>query len=228
EESRRELAELEGAEDRLAELAGEVTQAHARLLEAGEALSKARREAAEGLSAEATREIRFLGMPEARFEVGLIPLAEPGPEGLEEVQLLFSANPGLNLAPLEKAASGGELSRVMLALALLTGSEAPTVVFDEVDTGVGGEAAWRVAERLARLAQQRQVLVVTHLPQIAAFADRHVLIRKRAGAARARPLGDEERIAELSRMLSGLPGSERAALHAEELLAEAGRAKRGR
>lgn len=217
EESRRELAELEGAEDRLAELAGEVAQAHAQLVEAGEALSRARRGAAEQLSAEATKEIRFLGMPEARFEVGLTPLAEPGPEGLEEVQLLFSANPGLNLAPLEKAASGGELSRVMLALALLTGSEAPTVVFDEVDTGIGGEAAWRVAERLARLAQQRQVLVVTHLPQIAAQAQQHYRVVKVKGRVEIERLEGEERVRELARMLSG-SYSEAAMQHARELL----------
>ncbi|WP_027892310.1 DNA repair protein RecN [Calidithermus chliarophilus] len=217
EESRRELAELEGAEDRLAALAGEVAKAHAELTQAGEALSEARRAAARDLSAKATQEIRFLGMPEARFEVGLVPLNEPGPEGLEEVQLLFSANPGQGLAPLEKAASGGELSRVMLALALLTGSEADTVVFDEVDAGVGGEAAWRVAERLARLAKRRQVLVVTHLPQIAAQAQQHYRVVKNKGRVEIQALGGEERVRELARMLSG-SYSDAAMQHARELL----------
>jgi DNA repair protein RecN (Recombination protein N) len=156
-------------------------------------------------------------MPAARFRVGLVPLEEPGPDGLEEVQLLFSANPGLGEAPLEKAASGGELSRVMLALALLTGSEADTVVFDEVDTGVGGEAAWQVADRLARLAQQRQVLVVTHLPQIAARAHTHYRVVKHSQSVQVQKVQDEERVRELARMLSG-SYSEAALEHARELL----------
>ncbi len=218
--ARRELAELEGAEDRLAQLQMEKEQAWQALLTAGQALSQARTQAALRLSQEASGEIRALGMPQARFEVGLVPLDKPGPEGLEEVELRFSANPGLPLAPLEKAASGGELSRVMLALALLTGSEAETVVFDEIDTGVGGEAAWQVAERLARLAQQRQVLVVTHLPQIAARAQTHYRVVKEAQGVRVERVQDEERVRELARMLSG-SYSEAALKHARELLGSA-------
>ncbi|MER3444744.1 MAG: DNA repair protein RecN [Meiothermus sp.] len=213
-----ELARLEG-ELAQGNLLGEALGAFEERLKAAqaEALSEARRAAARNLSAKATQEIRFLGMPEARFEVGLVPLNEPGPEGLEEVQLLFSANPGQGLAPLEKAASGGELSRVMLALALLTGSEADTVVFDEVDAGVGGEAAWRVAERLAQLAQRRQVLVVTHLPQIAAQAQQHYRVVKNKGRVEIQALGGEERVRELARMLSG-SYSDAAMQHARELL----------
>jgi DNA repair protein RecN (Recombination protein N) len=149
--------------------------------------------------------------------VGLSELAEPGPDGLEEVQLLFSANPGAPQAPLEKAASGGELSRVMLALALLTGSEADTVVFDEVDAGIGGEAAWAVADRLARLAERRQVLVVTHLPQIAARAQTHYQVVKEGNRVHIGRVLQDERVRELARMLSG-SYSEAALEHAKELL----------
>lgn len=217
EASRRELGELEGAEDRLVELHAQKESAWNALLEAGRQLSEARAQAAHWLSKKASEEIRALGMPAALFKAGLVPLEKPGPEGLEEVQLLFSANPGLPEAPLEKAASGGELSRVMLALALLTGSEADTVIFDEVDTGVGGEAAWQVAERLARLAQQRQVLVVTHLPQIAARAKTHYRVVKNDQSVQVQVVQDEERVRELARMLSG-SYSEAALVHARELL----------
>ncbi len=218
--SRRELNELEGAEDRLSELHTLRESAWKILLAAGERLSEARARAAEGLSQKASEEIRALGMPAARFKVGLLPLEKPGPEGLEEVQLLFSANPGLPEAPLERAASGGELSRVMLALALLTGAEADTVVFDEVDAGVGGEAAWQVADRLARLAGQRQVLVVTHLPQIAARAKTHYRVVKTGQTVLVQRVEDEERVRELARMLSG-SYSEAALGHARELLLDA-------
>ncbi|MBO1435679.1 DNA repair protein RecN [Meiothermus sp. CFH 77666] len=217
EAARRELTELEGAEDRLAQLYAQKESAWSALMLAGERLSLARAQAADRLSRQVSEEIRALGMPAARFQVGLLPLDHPGPDGLEEVQLLFSANPGLGEAPLEKAASGGELSRVMLALALLTGSEADTVVFDEVDTGVGGEAAWQVAERLARLAQQRQVLVVTHLPQIAARAQTHYRVVKNGQSVQVQRVEDEERVRELARMLSG-SYSEAALEHARELL----------
>ncbi|PZA08891.1 MULTISPECIES: DNA repair protein RecN [unclassified Meiothermus] len=220
EAARRELAELERADERLAALAQEIQESRQELLHRGHLLSVARAQAAERLSKEATREIRTLGMPEARFRVELQPLGEPGPEGLEEVHWLFSANPGIGEAPLERAASGGELSRVMLALVLLTGVEARTVIFDEVDAGVGGEAAWQVAERLARLAQTRQVLVVTHLPQIAARAQRHFQVVKERGKVQVKAIEGEERVRELARMLSG-SYSETALEHARELLAGA-------
>lgn len=217
EAARQELVELEGAEDRLSQLYSQKENTWKALLEAGRQLTEARTQAAEDLSRRVGEEIRALGMPAAQFQVGLVPLEHPGPEGLEEVQLLFSANPGLGLAPLEKAASGGELSRVMLALALLTGTEAETVVFDEVDAGVGGEAAWQVAERLARLAQERQVLVVTHLPQIAARAQKHYRVVKHGASVEIQQVQDEERVRELARMLSG-SYSEAALEHARELL----------
>lgn len=215
--SRLELRELEGAEDRLSELRVEQEKAWKALLGAGQELSEARNKTATSLSKKVGAEIRGLGMPSARFSVELSKLPQPGPEGLEEVQLLFSANPGTPLTPLDKAASGGELSRVMLALALLTGSEADTVVFDEVDAGVGGEAAWQVADRLAKLAERRQVLVVTHLPQIAARAQTHYQVVKQGNSVQIQRVHQEERVRELARMLSG-SYSEAALEHAKELL----------
>ncbi len=215
--SRKELSELEGADNRLEKLRGERDKAWVTLMECGGKLSQARAKAAASLSEKASKEIRGLGMPAARFKVGLSTLEHPGSDGLEEVQLLFSANPGMPESALEKAASGGELSRVMLALALLTGSEADTVVFDEVDSGVGGEAAWQVADRLAKLAQKRQVLVVTHLAQIAARANAHYRVVKSKSSVIIEAISDEERIKELARMLSG-SYSEAALEHARELL----------
>lgn len=212
-----ELAALEGADQRLEALGPELLQAHAQMLKLGQTLSQQRQQAAQKLSQSVTQEVRALGMPAAHFEVSLQPLETPSSDGLEEVQFWFSANPGLPKAPLEKAASGGELSRVMLALALLTGSEAPTVVFDEVDAGIGGEAAWAVAERLARLAQSRQVLVVTHLAQIAAKAQQHFKVQKEQGRVWIGLVHAEDRVRELARMLSG-SYSESALQHARELL----------
>lgn len=222
EASRKELKELEGADNRLEALRAEQEKAWVALMEVGSRLTAAREKAAHSLSEKASKEIRGLGMPAARFKVELNLLERPGPDGLEEVQLLFSANPGMPEAALERAASGGELSRVMLALALLTGSEADTVVFDEVDAGVGGEAAWQVADRLAKLAQKRQVLVVTHLAQIAAKATTHYRVVKNKGSVAIEAITDEERIRELARMLSG-SYSDAALGHARELLAGSAR-----
>ncbi len=160
----------------------------------------------------------------------LVPLEEPGPGGAERIELLLS--PGAGQAPLSlaKAASGGELSRTMLACrSVLADLDAvPTLVFDEVDAGIGGRAGLAVGRRLARLAEDRQVLVVTHLPQIACFADRQFQVTKEGGAATVRVLADAERVEEIARMLAGLPGGEGAASHAEELLDEASRVKAGR
>jgi DNA repair protein RecN (Recombination protein N) len=131
------------------------------------------------------------------------------------------------MQPLAKTASGGELSRTMLACrsVLADLDEVPTLVFDEVDAGIGGEAGLAVGRRLAALAAGRQVLVVTHLPQIACFADRHIRVRKEQGLAAVDVLEDAERVQELSRMLAGMAGSEAAASHAEELIEQAALAR---
>jgi len=183
-------------------------------------------------------------MPHARVELAVTQDGDPaglevggrhlaaGDDGLDRVEVLLSANPGMPLRPLAKAASGGELSRVMLGLrVVLAGVDrTPTLVFDEVDAGVGGRTAAAVGHRLAQLARHHQVLVVTHLPQIAAYADRHFVVDKHSAMGRTRTavrtLDDGGRVTELSRMLSGMEGSGLAQAHAEELLAAASAAKR--
>ena len=166
-------------------------------------------------------------MPGAVVDVALTPLPEPGASGAECVELRFASGPEVSAMPLAKVASGGELSRTMLACrsVLADLDEVPTLVFDEVDAGIGGRAGLAVGRRLARLARDRQVVVVTHLPQIACFADRHVRVTKRSGTAAVDVLDDDGRVRELSRMLAGLDESAGAVSHAAELLREASTAK---
>ncbi len=171
------------------------------------------------------RELGELGMEGASIEVTLVPNPELVSGGAEHAAFVFSGGPGQPAQPLAKVASGGELSRTMLACrsVLVDLDDVPTLIFDEVDAGIGGQAGVAVGRRLANLALGRQVVVVTHLPQIASFADRHIRVRKDDGTASIEVLDDAERVEELSRMLAGLPGSDAAAAHAEELLSEAGR-----
>jgi DNA repair protein RecN (Recombination protein N) len=152
-----------------------------------------------------------------------------GPDGVDEVELRLVPHVGSQPVPLHRGASGGELSRVMLALeVVLAGADpVPTMVFDEVDSGVGGRAAVEIGRRLARLAGSHQVIVVTHLPQVAAYADRHVVVDKRGSSAngaaqsRVRTLSEADRVVELARMLAGLDDTSTGRAHAEELLATA-------
>ena len=162
-------------------------------------------------------------MPGATLQVALHPVDPPGPSGAERAELRFAAGPGQSPGALAKTASGGELSRTMLACrsVLADLDHVPTLVFDEVDAGIGGQAGLSVGRRLAQLAHDRQVVVVTHLPQIACFADRHVRVTKDQGTARIEVLDHDARVAELSRMLAGLADTAGAVSHAEELLEEA-------
>jgi DNA repair protein RecN (Recombination protein N) len=166
-----------------------------------------------------TGELQELGMSGARLDVELRSLDEPGPDGAESVEFLFSGGPKQPQLPLGKVASGGELSRTMLACRSVMADvdDVPTLVFDEVDAGIGGRAAVAVAKRLEALARHRQVLVVTHLAQIAAKADRHFVVAKEKGTATVRPVDGDERVAELARMLSGTVG-ETSLAHARELI----------
>ena len=216
------LVMLATADERLEELTREVEYLSSQLDDRASEVTAGRVKAAPVLAAALERELHELGMPGAVVEVGLEP-THPGPSGVERVELRLAPSTGQRMAPVAKAASGGELSRTMLACrsVLADVDEVPTLVFDEVDAGIGGEAGLAVGRRLARLAGGRQVLVVTHLPQIACFADRHIVVAKQAGKARLRVLSDDERVQELSRMLAGLTGSEGAVTHAEELLAAA-------
>jgi DNA repair protein RecN (Recombination protein N) len=221
------LATLAGADERLATLAHDVQELSARASELAGLVTAGREEASPRLAAALAAEINDLGMPEAILQVALEPRQELAAAGAERVDLRLGAGPGQDPMPLVKAASGGELSRTMLACrsVLADLDDVPTLVFDEVDAGIGGQAGLAVGRRLARLARGRQVVVVTHLPQIACFADRHVLVEKERGTATIRVLSDEERVRELSRMLAGLPGTDRAVSHAEELLVEAGKVR---
>ena len=221
------LTELEGDDDRIATLADEEARLAAAVAELAGQLTELRRAAAESFAAGVTAELSALAMPHARLAVAVVPAGDFGPHGADEVEIRLAAHPGAPMLPLSKGASGGELSRVMLAIEVVfAGADpVPTFVFDEVDAGVGGKAAVEIGRRLARLARLAQVIVVTHLPQVAAFADAHLVIEKaddgsvtRSGLTR---LDDAGRVTELSRMLAGLEDSEFGRAHAGELLAAA-------
>jgi DNA repair protein RecN (Recombination protein N) len=220
------LAGLERSQEERAEVAEALSQAEAETDELADRLGVARREAAPRMDAALRAELSQLGMGDASVDVVLEATEAPRSDGRETAKLLFAGGPGQEPQPLGRVASGGELSRMMLACRTLLADldDVPTLVFDEVDAGIGGRAGVAVGRRLARLARRRQVLVVTHLPQIACFADGHFRVIKRGGTATVEPLEGEDRVEELSRMLSGLI-TEEAAGHAAELLAEAAREK---
>jgi len=219
------LGTLAGADDRILELEAEVATLTGKTGDRAATVTAGRTAASRSLDQSVRAELEELGMPGAAFEVRLIAADEPGPGGAERAELWFSPSQGQPVRPLAKAASGGELSRVMLACrsVLADLDEVGTLVFDEVDAGIGGQAGLAVGRRLARLAAGRQILVVTHLPQIACFADRHLRVTKEGGTASVDLLDAPGRAEELSRMLAGLAGSESAVSHAEELLVEADR-----
>jgi len=225
------LVELDGDDDRIASLQGQEADLAARVRELGGQLTAMRQEAAARFDAAVTAELTALAMPHARLNAVVSPLREYGPHGGDDVEIRLAAHPGAPALPLHKGASGGELSRVMLAIEVVfAGADpVPTFVFDEVDAGVGGKAAVEIGRRLARLARLAQVIVVTHLPQVAAFADTHLVVEKAedglvvsSGVTR---LDDSGRVRELSRMLAGLEDSEFGRAHAGELL-EAAAAER--
>ncbi len=212
-----ELAGLLDAEVQAGEAARRLDGLRMALAAAQAAVGEARRRAAPSLAAAVEERLRALGMPRARLAVR-VGEDDPG----DDVSLLFSANPGEPLLPLAKVASGGELARAMLALRLVLSEAPPTMVFDEVDAGIGGTAALAVGRALRELARHHQVVVVTHLAQVAAFADRHLAVTKEVvgerTVARVRPVEGEDRVVELARMLSGRPESATARRHAAELL----------
>jgi DNA repair protein RecN (Recombination protein N) len=228
ERARERASELGGAGQERQQLEADAERIEAAVTDLADRVTVARRASADRLAEAIGLELHELGMEGAAVVVDLVPLPEMSATGAERAELRFAGGPGQALLPLAKVASGGELSRTMLACrtVLVDLDDVPTLVFDEVDQGIGGRAGVAVGRRLVRLAARRQVVVVTHLPQIAAFADRHVAVRKRSGVAEVEALDDAGRVAELSRMLSGLPETDAAATHAEELLAEAAKARR--
>jgi DNA repair protein RecN (Recombination protein N) len=227
ETARRRVAELDGGEERAEVLGREVEVLAARMQDAAAVLRDERTAAGRRLSEQVEHHLAELAMAGARMEV-TVEEAAPGPAGADRIVFQLAANRGEPMLPLGKAASGGERSRVALAvrLALAEVDETPVIVFDEVDAGIGGRVAVEVGRKLARLARGRQVLCVTHLAQLAAFADVHFLVEKAVGegdrtVASVRMLDEPDRVTELSRMLSGSPDSELAAGHAAELRAAA-------
>lgn len=233
------LLELDGDDERIEELTAERDGLRLELSALAQALTDARNEAATRFASAVTEELASLAMPHARVTIDVRQAEDPegvevggrlvayGPSGADEVELLLAPHPGAQPRPIAKGASGGELSRVMLAVEVVfAGSDpVPTYLFDEVDAGVGGKAAVEVGRRLAKLAKSAQVIVVTHLPQVAAFADRQLLVEKTNDGSVTRSgvtvLEGEARIRELSRMLAGHEDSASARAHAEELLAAA-------
>ena len=224
-EAQDRLAELEGYEGRAAVLEAERAAAVADEAAAAAAVGAARRQAAPRLAAAVADHLRGLAMAKARVDV-TVGAVDPG----DDVTFLLGANPGEPALPLAKVASGGELARTMLALRLVLTEAPDSLVFDEVDAGVGGEAALAVGRALATLGRRHQVLVVTHLPQVAVAADAQIAVSKATVAGRteasALAVTGEDRVRELSRMLSGLSDSASARQHAEELLAEAAERRR--
>ncbi|OHU31840.1 DNA repair protein RecN [Mycobacteroides chelonae] len=245
-EARGRLAEVDTSEETLNAIAARVDRLAGELAVAATALSKARTKAAKALGKAVTAELAGLAMDRAVFTIAVEPIAaraddsaplalpsgqtvHAGSAGTDAVEFGFAAHRDNPLLPLAKSASGGELSRVMLALevVLAASTAGTTMVFDEVDAGVGGRAAVQIGRRLAKLAHTHQVIVVTHLPQVAAFADIHLTVdRVNSKGSGVRRLDDEDRVAELARMLAGLGDSDTGRAHARELL-DAARSERG-
>ncbi|MGE2735015.1 DNA repair protein RecN [Mycolicibacterium vaccae] len=246
-EARERLGQLDVSEETLGELERRVDELQAKVVSAAAEVTKARMKAARGLSKAVTAELSGLAMSGAEFTISVSPLiaraddsaplpmpsgdtVHAGHDGVDAVEFGFAAHRGSDILPLHKSASGGELSRVMLALevVLAASTEGTTMVFDEVDAGVGGRAAVQIGRRLARLARTHQVIVVTHLPQVAAYADIHLVVDSGTGRTKSsgvRRLDDDDRVAELARMLAGLGESDSGRAHARELL-DAARAER--
>ena len=221
-----ELAALTGREQARDALLQRMASLKEELAALGADLSKGRREGAAALKAGMERELAELAMTHAVFETSFDPLSEPKSHGFERAEFLFSPNPGEPPKPLAKIASGGELSRLMLALKQLhPESEVPTLIFDEVDSGIGGATSALVGVKLKRVAASQQVLAITHLPQVAAFADLHLRVEKSVSLGRTatgvQRLDGEQRVAEVARMLGGARVTEKTLEHAREMIQEA-------
>ncbi|MBY4677369.1 DNA repair protein RecN [Marinobacterium arenosum] len=221
-----ELAGLQRSDEDLEQLQQQVEQARAAYQTSAEKLSRARRKAAGKLNKAVDQQLHALGMPAAHFEAALTPLPEnqQGPHGLEEVEFLISANRGQPARPLAKVASGGELSRISLAIQVITAqtSSTPTLIFDEVDVGIGGAIAEVVGRMLRQLGGRTQILCVTHQPQVASQGHQHLFVSKRADKqqthTRIAQLTDDQRVQEVARMLGGIDITERSIEHAREML----------
>ena len=224
----RELSEIETYDEDIAALEKEIAALEKELGKKAAALTELRRAAAKDLSSAIEEQLFALGMPKAQLAIRVEPAADYGPRGRDEVAMFFSANPGEAEKPLQRVASGGELSRIALAIKTVASSRdssVPSMVFDEIDTGIGGRTAQMVAERIALVAQYKQVLCITHLPQIACMADAHLYISKRTEegttATQIRPLSERERISEIARMASGADMTTASLDNAREMVSHA-------
>lgn len=224
----RELSEIENYDEDIAALEKEIAELEKELGKKAAALTELRRAAAKDLSLAIEEQLFALGMPKAQLAIRVEPAADYGPRGRDEVAMFFSANPGEAEKPLQRVASGGELSRIALAIKTVASSRdssVPSMVFDEIDTGIGGRTAQMVAERIALVAQYKQVLCITHLPQIACMADAHLYISKRTEegttATQIRPLSERERISEIARMASGADMTTASLDNAREMVSHA-------
>lgn len=226
------LLDLDSSADQISELEIKVETLHAEAVVKAETVTELRTAAAEQLAEQVTAELQALAMPGASLEVKVTP-TELGPNGADDISIQLSSYPGAEARPLGKGASGGELSRIMLAIevVLAKGRSNPTFIFDEVDAGVGGAAAIEIGKRLARLAEQAQVIVVTHLAQVAAYADTHLRVLKNHNGeytvSDVVNLTEVARVEELARMLSGMADSELARAHAAELWQSARASRKG-
>ncbi|MBI3897842.1 MAG: DNA repair protein RecN [Gammaproteobacteria bacterium] len=226
---RAELGDIEHFDDNLTRLLEDATRIRASYLEAAQAVSRKRRDAAKKLNRIVSERMQELGMAGGRFEVEVTPLAdgEISAYGLDRIELLVTANAGQPARPLAKVASGGELSRISLALQVVTAKigRVPTLIFDEVDVGVGGRVAEIVGQQLRELGQSRQVLCITHLPQVAAQGEHHLQVAKQtketATVVDVRPLTDADRVLEIARMLGGVEINKKTIAHAEDMLSRA-------
>jgi len=224
-----ELGDIEDFDVNLAKLEDTLRQQRETYLKNAKEVSDGRTAAAKKLAQAVTKKMQDLGMPGGKFEVALTPLpaGELSPHGLERTEFLVSANPGLPAKPLAKVASGGELSRVSLALQVVLANlgRIPTLIFDEVDVGVGGRVAEIVGQLLRALGQSRQVLVITHLAQVAALGHHHLQTSKhmqdKQASVSVSPLMDTERVQEIARMLGGIEISQQTLAHAEDMLSRA-------
>ncbi|GAA2435781.1 DNA repair protein RecN [Mycolicibacterium llatzerense] len=242
-DARQRLSQLDVSEEALAELQKQVDERHDKVVLAAAEVTKARTKASKSLAKAVTSELAGLAMGGAGFSIAVSPLearaddsapltlpdgtaVHAGHDGVDAVEFGFTPHSGSDVLPLAKSASGGELSRVMLALEVVlvasrANSMGTTMVFDEVDAGVGGRAAVQIGKRLARLARTHQVIVVTHLPQVAAYGDVHLVVESGPKSSRVVRLEDDDRVAELARMLAGLGDTDSGRAHARELLAAA-------
>jgi len=222
--ARERLAALEGSDERIASMTARLEVINSELVQLASEMTGLRTAAAGEFATQVAGELAALAMPHARVEFLVTPLPELGPWGADAVAMLFTANPGSEPAPLGKVASGGELSRVRLAIEVVLADslEGQTMVFDEVDAGIGGSVGLQVGLRLARLAGRTQVIVVTHLAQVAAFATTHYVVTKsHSGGVTAADLVEltgKARLAELARMMGGLDRSASSLAHAQELV----------